>query len=261
MTPEQEDAAVAALRALARAGASHEALVAASREWISGYHPVGLKAQWVYGQCYGHPAPPGVAAEFYHQHLASWQGFLLSAALAEGPPDDVPEGSRGPRKLFLAWHFPEYPRWLRNARTWGLLLLVARISPWMAEVAGRDALCNFQDPELNFAIPRALKAGRPILAMFDYCYPDSHSVVAPFLGRPARTPAGLLKLAGRFGYEVQVVSARDDRPAVLDAFDPATLSPEESASRANAAIEAEIRQDPPCWLLWAMADYRWQVEP
>jgi len=93
--------------------------------------------------------------------------------------------------------------------------------------------------------------------MFDYCYPDSHAVSSQLLGRASRTPAGLLHLARRFGYEIQVVSARDGLPLILETFDPAELSVEEAARRINAAIESEILRDPARWLLWAIAEDRW----
>jgi Bacterial lipid A biosynthesis acyltransferase len=257
MTPEQEDAAVEELRRLVRSGTPEDELQARSLVLAQGYATVARKALWVYRQCSGHPALTGSPDLFYLRHLEAWRRFLLAAARGRGPDDAMPEGSRGPRKLFFGWHFPEYPLWLENMGRWGLLLLVARVSRWMEETAGRDALCNFRDPALNFAIPRALKAGRPIYAMFDYCYPDSHSVVSELLGRPSRTPTGLLRLARRFGYEIQVVSERDGLPAILDTFDPAQLSVEECALRINAAIESEILRDPARWLLWAIAEDRW----
>lgn len=254
MTPEQEDAAVEELRSLLRNGAPEGEILARSVVLAQGYALVARKAQWVFQQCFGEALHP---AAFYHRHIEAWREFLLAAARGRGPGAVVPEGSRPERALYFGWHFPEYPLWLENMSRWGLLLLVARVSEWMAEITGRDALCNFRDPALNFAIPRALKAGRPIFAMFDYCYEDSHSVVTGFLDRPSRTPGGLLHLARRFGYEVHVVSAREGLPVILDSFDPAPLAVEECARRINAAIEKEILEDPARWLLWAIAEERW----
>ncbi len=257
MTPEQEDAAVEELRHLIRSGSPEPEVQARSLVLAQGYATVGQKALWVYRQCSGHPGLTEPPELFYLRHLEAWRQFLLAAARGRGPGDAVPEASRGPRKLFFGWHFPEYPLWLENMARWGLLLLVARVSSWMEETTGREALCNFRDPALSLAIPRALKAGRPIFAMFDYCYPDSHAVASEFLGRTSRAPAGLLHLARRFGYEVQVVSARDGLPSILATFDPAELSIEGAARRVNAAIESEILRDPSRWLLWAIAEDRW----
>jgi len=254
MTEEQEDAAIQELRSLLRSGASEDEIQARSIMLAQGYDGVARKAQWVFRQCLGESPGP---VEVYYRHIEAWREFLLSAARGHGPGDVVPAGVGLERGLFLGWHFPEYPLWLENMSRWGLLLLVARVSAWMAETTGRDALCNFRDPALNLAIPRALKAGRPIFAMFDYCYPDSHSVVTRFLGRPTRTPGGLLHFARRFGYTAHVVSVRDGLPVILDRFHPAEFPVEECARRINAAIESEILRDPTRWLLWPIAEDRW----
>lgn len=253
MTEEQEDAAIQELRSLLRSGASGDEIQARSIVLAQGYEHVARQAQGVFRRCLGDSPGP---LEVYHRHIEAWREFLLAAAHGRGPGDLVPEGATE-RGLFLGWHFPEYPLWLENMSRWGLLLLVARVSAWMTETVGREALCNFRDPALNFAIPRALKAGSPIFAMFDYCYPDSHSVVTPFLGRPSRTPGGLLHLARRYGYTVHVVSARDGLPVILDRFEAAGLTVEESAGRINAVIGDEILRDPTRWLLWAIAEDRW----
>jgi hypothetical protein len=255
VTPEQENAAIAELRRLIRGGASDPEILARSLVLAEGYATVGEKAQWVYRQCSGLPEMPEIL--FYLRHLEAWRQFLLAAAREGGTGGSLPADGGGPRQLFFGWHFPEYPLFLEDAARWGLLALVPRLSPWIEERIGREALCNYRAPSLNTVLPRALKAGRPIFAMFDYCYPDSRSVVADFLGRPSRTPGGLLHLARRFGYEIRIVSARDGLPAVLDTFDPAGLSVEECAEQANAVLEAEILRDPPRWLLWAVAEERW----
>jgi hypothetical protein len=255
MTPEQEDAAVLELRGLLRSGASADEVQARSLILAQGYETVARKGEWVMRRCLGDARTPAAA---YQRHLEAWREFLLAAARGRGPGAVVPEGTHPERSLYFGWHFPEYPLWLENMSRWGLLLLVARVSAWMEEITGPEALCNFRDPALNFAIPRALKAGRPIYAMFDYCYPDSYSVVTGFLGRPARTPGGLLELARRFGYRVHVVSVKEGLPVFLDVFDPAPLPVEECARRINSAIETEILRDPARWLLWAIAEDRWE---
>ncbi len=219
-----------------------------------GYEGVARKALSVCRACLGERVSP---AEIYYRQIESWREYLLAAARGRGPGEVVPAGSRLERALYLGWHFPEYPLWLENLSRWGLLILVARLAAWMEETTGRDALCDFRDPALNLALPRALKAGRPVFAMFDYCYPDSHALETEFLGLPARTPAGLLLLARRFGYTVHVVSVREGLPAILDTFDPAALPVEECARRINATLEAEILRDPPRWLLWPMGEERW----
>ena len=99
-----------------------------------------------------------------------------------------------------------------------------------------------------------------MFAMMDHCYPDSNRIVTDFLGRPAGAPAGLLKLARRFGYEAQLLSQRDGQPLVLDAFAPADFDVVTCVKRINAVIEKEILRDPPRWLLWALAGDRWEVE-
>lgn len=257
MTEEQEDGAVRELRSLLRSGASEDEIQARSIVLAQGYDGVARKAQWVFRQCMGDSPGP---VEVYHRHIEAWREFLLAAARGRGPGDVIPAGADPARGLFFGWHFPEYPLWLENMSRWGLLLLVARVSAWMEETTGREALCNFRDPALNLAIPRALKAGRPIFAMFDYCYADSHSVTTRFLGRPTRTPGGLLHLARRFGYQAHVVTVRDGLPVILDSFNPAGLTVEEGAQRINAAIESEILRDPTRWLLWPIAEDRWMSE-
>ena len=260
MTPVQEDACIEELSVMLKEGQPLERVREHCRNLAKGFFPVVRRARWVYTQYLRQSQPhcgipPSV---FSRRHWQAWQDFLLSAAQAGNKPIDVPECARGQRKLFFCWHFPEYPHGLRMAKNEDVLIFVTRRPEWMQTIVGPGALCNFRQVGLNLAITQAFQTGRKMFAMMDFCYPDTAQIAAEFLGRPARTPIGLLKMAQRYDYEVQLVSVHDGQPSVPDAFAPADFDLAACVKRINVVIEKEILRDPPRWLSWAIAANRWE---
>jgi len=167
---------------------------------------------------------------------------------------DVPDLTR---RVLVTWHFPEYPLLLPLVARQDALVLIAQRAAWLEAVPLGAELCLFREPGGAMAVARAFRAHRPIVAMLDYCYDETASVIADFCGYPARTPAGVFRLAHRFGYELTVVQLdANGEPAVVDSFFP-DADAVDAASRVNATLERSIFAAPARWLLWASIDRRW----
>jgi hypothetical protein len=246
------------IAAVAEAGEDAERVAALCREAVPAFAPLARKAAWALARAregmpeLGDP-PSGFASDF----VRSWLRFFVHAAEASrGRRLALPIGIRR-RHLYVAWHFPEYPLLMPNLVGTGAAVLVAQRARWMEVATPGVARIDF------LSSPHAVKPrfarGDPIVAMLDYCYDATSAVVAPFLGHPARTPAGLLAYTARFGYDLTVVSVRPDRSAAATQLDIGDAGPRELAERVNRAIAQEIRLAPARWLLWPSVDRRWAV--
>ena len=109
-------------------------------------------------------------------------------------------------------------------------------------------------------LPRAFRKSRPVFAMMDYFYEGGVHVTTDFFGVATKTPAGVLKLAERFGYEVRFLSRRGDTIEVIDSFPVADVGYEEATARINRILEGEIRREPARWLLWPNLPHRWGID-
>jgi hypothetical protein len=262
MSPEEQEAYIAQLRMLAECGASRGELDTKAREMAESCRVIAEQAERVYRRYLELTGCATAGADgFAEQQLGHWAEFLASTARPLASGLDLPDHRSGVRALYLSWQFPSYPRFLGLVGQHGWLVLVAENRDWIESVVGPESTCNFRERRLSSRLPRALARGCTAYAMMDYCYPESSHVVVPFLGLPARTPTGLIKLASRYGYTLHVVSADNAGiTVVLDSIAPEQLDPEPAATRINQALGREILRDPPRWLNWAMADQRWTVD-
>jgi hypothetical protein len=199
-------------------------------------------------------SPPGV---FEVEHVAAWEEHgWYARQVAEGAhlKADVPDLTR---RVLVTWHFPEYPLLLPLVGRQEALVLIAQQAAWLDAASRGAELCLFRQPGGAMTVARAFRGHRPIVAMLDYCYDETASVVASFCGYPTRTPAGVFQLAQRFGYELLVVELDGEGvPAVADSFVP-NADVAAAAARVNAVLERSIFAAPPRWLLWASVDRRW----
>lgn len=216
------------------------------------------KAAWAYRRAAERlgvaTSPPGV---FELRHLDAWDEHRVYAErVARGARlvADVPDLTR---QVLVTWHFPEYPLLLPLVARQQALVLIAQPAASMTEASYGAELCLFRQPGGAMAVARAFRAHRPIVAMLDYCYDETASVIADFCGYPARTPAGVFRLAHRFGYELAVVELNaEGEPTVIDSFAPDD-DVTAAATRVNGVLERSIFAAPPRWLLWASVDRRW----
>lgn len=237
-----------------------DAMAAILAPTVVRFVPLARKGAWAAEQVAGNGviAPP--AASFRAAWLGSWARFYVNAARAargDGVqlPTDVTE-----RTLILTWHDPGYPLLLRDCGCTGALALLAQECSWMARALGPANLYVFREGGPPRELVRAMVSGRAVVAMFDYCYDETASVVAPFLGRPCRTPIGLMRLASRFGYSIQVVSWNKHRPEVALSLPVADIAPADLAAAINACLTQAIAANPEAWLLWPSLDRRWVAD-
>ena len=216
------------------------------------------KAGWAYRRA---AARLGLAASregvFELRHLDAWQEHAWYAGEVARGLRLAAEAPDLRRHVLVTWHFPEYPLLLPFVAPQRPLVLIAEPSGWLTSGAGDAELCLFREPGGAMRVARAFRAGRPIVAMLDYCYDETASVVASFCGYPARTPAGVFQLAHRFGYALTIADiGASGEPRAVDEFAP-DADPATAAARVNAALEELIFDAPPRWLLWASVDRRW----
>jgi lauroyl/myristoyl acyltransferase len=229
-------------------------LTVAEREEVA----LARKAAWAYGRAAARLGLRSTSAGVFElEHLRAWEDHRRSAdATVRGArlAGDVPDLAR---QVVVTWHFPEYPLLLPLLGRQRALVLIAERAAWLEESAHEAELCLFREPGGALAVARAFRDGRPVVAMLDYCYDDTSAVLAPFCGYPARTPAGVFRLAHRFGYALTVVEIDESgRPRAADSFAPGPDAAA-AAARTNAVLEQLIFSAPPRWLLWASIDRRW----
>jgi hypothetical protein len=219
---------------------------------------IARKAGWAYRRSAERlgiqSAPRGV---FELQHLAAWDEHRWYAEqVARGAHLEFDAPCLADR-LLITWHFPEYPLLLPIVAEQGALVLIANDEAWLRAGSRGAELCLFRNPGAVMAVARAFRLHRPVVAMLDYCYDETASVIANFCGYPARTPSGVFQLARRFGYAADVIElSADGTPVVIDSFTPGA-DVAAAAARVNVALERSIMSAPPRWLLWASVDRRW----
>lgn len=259
MDTQYEEACIEGLRSLSSSGVGDDELRAAARAMIRRFRPVIRQALSVYRAVLPAAAStPRGAGGFLRAHSRAWSDYLIACASAPQSKVRIPDACRGSRHLFLGWHFPEFPSWLGCARATETVVLLGREVRWIEELVGADQVCCFRSGAGVRMLGRAFHDGRPVFAMLDHCYPDTRGATATaFLGRSARTPTGVIELARRFDYDLQVVAPRSGGIAIVDGFHSADADVTESAQRVSHAIEREIASDPPRWLLWSLLHERW----
>ena len=103
-------------------------------------------------------------------------------------------------------------------------------------------------------IREALQRGTSVLGMIDVPLPDSpNRVAAPFMGRQAWFPDGLLNIAASenvplVAYVAQLDPETGDRRLALTRL---PIEGEDPMGSLAAMLERAIRRDPPAWHLWA----------
>ena len=103
-------------------------------------------------------------------------------------------------------------------------------------------------------IREALQCGTSVLGMVDVPLTDSpNRIAAPFMGRQAWFPDGLLKIAGSenvplIGYVANLDPVTGNRRLTLTQLPVEGEDPMRSLA---AMLERAIRRDPPAWHLWA----------
>jgi lauroyl/myristoyl acyltransferase len=194
---------------------------------------------------------------FMLEHLNAWaehRRYAEQAVRGDRLAFELPDIAG---HVVVTWHFPEYPLLLPLVGCQGALVLIAERAAWLDATQHGAELCLFREPGGALTVARAFRDGRPIVAMLDYCYDDTSSVLAPFCGYPAKTPAGVFRLAHRFGYEMTIVAMDESGyPSAAGSFTPGPDA-EKAAERTNATLERLILAAPPRWLLWPSVDRRW----
>lgn len=237
------------------------ALGAALQGVVRRYGPLAKKAAWSARQTGLVNGLDGPALEFETEWLLGNCRYYVCAARSYAGDCvvcDLPDSSPA---VYLTWHHPSYPLLLPQAAQHDGIMLLAQQSAWMARVLGDECCVYFRSRTGTTAIKNAFASGRSVFAMFDYCYDETRSFSATFLGRPCRTPAGLLVYAQRFGYPIRVISWRSRHdPVVVAEVDSAVPDPGQLAAEVNAALSAEIVRSPADWLMWPSLDRRWVLE-
>ncbi|HEY0505852.1 MAG TPA: hypothetical protein VGD42_20405 [Lysobacter sp.] len=112
------------------------------------------------------------------------------------------------------------------------------------------------------AIARQLKGGGVVATMLDTCLPHSQTLVAPFLGRPAVSPAGIYQLVCRFNVHVLPMFClrRSDHVEVElgRPIEGGGRAGHEVAADVNACIGAKILEEPGQWMMWPALLDRWR---
>jgi len=179
------------------------------------------------------------------RNLARWQ--------SSGQNIDLPASER---ILVVGWHFPELPLILAWAKRARLLALVSQDAPWLEDLRQAGCTANFRMEADVQRLVAEMGHGRNIAAMLDHVYPDTEQVRANFLGRPARTPCGILKLGISLGYTLALVAPRGEKIQVVATAKAEGMDVAGLAGLVNGWIEKEIVARPERWLMWSALPYR-----
>jgi len=118
------------------------------------------------------------------------------------------------------------------------------------------------DSRSAIAIARQFKGGGAVATMLDTCLPQSQTLIAPFLGRPAVSPSGIYQLVSRFSALVVpmfCLRRGDGLEVVLDEpIDSVGSDDWEIARKVNDRIGARIMAEPEQWMMWPALLDRWQ---
>lgn len=161
----------------------------------------------------------------------------------------------GSRVLYLCWHFRDYPCIRAAVLARNALILVAKDADFMKDLADAGLTFNFRTSKSMFNLLRAMRNGRPIVAMFDYCYEGTRQDVIEFLSYPVKTPTGILRLAHMFGYEARVIGPVGGGVGTVGVFRE-IKDERKSALAINSCIGNNILQNPVEWLMWPALDQR-----
>lgn len=250
-----DDAEVLArVRSLNDAGEQRNLLASIWNEQM----PMLRKARWAYAHYCDITGRSACAPEFVQEHARCWQDCILSIA-NRAEPVSFPSVDAG-HTLFLGWHFPEWPRLASFVRKLQFVVLVADEGAIIRDLLPAENVLNFR-AKGAFRLLREMRSGRPVYAMMDYVYPETHAITAPFLGYPVRTPGGLFALAARHRYRIAFLRPSGDTVQIADVLDPARHSVESCAEWTNALLEQAILCSPARWLLWCSLPNRWIGAP
>jgi len=214
------------------------------------------KAQWAYHHYLKKIHLTDSELNFTDEFLNNWYQFYLNT-IHETEQSVLPTESLH-RTILIGWHFPEYPQLAEMVDKLDILVLIASEHSWLLEKLKEENVLLFRKEGPSSKLLRAFAAHRPIYAMLDYCYSTSPSLDVDFLGYPAKTPFGLIKLAIRFGYQFKFVNI-DNKKLLIKNFEGSDfLEVQEVLQFFNKEIETAIMKSPSRWLLWPSVDNRWQ---
>jgi len=162
--------------------------------------------------------------------------------------------------LVIGWYFPEIARLLPAALERKVLVLVSNDAPWLEPLRQAGLTLNFRAPGSIRSLVAHMQTGRNVFAMLDALYPDTDSVVAPFLGRPAKTASGALALAIRNDYTVAVMAPGAQGVRVAASLPAGGRTVVDLATWVNRVMGEEIARIPHRWLMWPVLSYRYRIE-
>lgn len=117
------------------------------------------------------------------------------------------------------------------------------------------------DRHSGITVARQLAAGGVVATMLDTYLPTTDRLVAPFLGRPAASPAGIYRLASRYGattIPVFCLRRKGFTEIELGPLIPgAGLEPAEIAATVNLRVGEKILEEPGQWMMWHKLEERW----
>jgi hypothetical protein len=218
--------------------------------------PIARKALWAYSHYLLRTGQDAhVEPTFIEGYLHAWRDSILY--LANGADhlkfDVVGDLSH---TVIAGWHFPEHTALISKVAEANALVLVAEEQAWMRPLRERNCLYCFREG-FSLALPRALSAGRPVFAMFDFCYPETRHIITDFLSYPTRMPAGLLQLARRYNYALRLASIRGRKIQFVANISSQDRDETQIAAELNRKLEREILRRPERWLMWPSVDQRW----
>lgn len=204
--------------------------------------------------------------EFRIKWISSWISYFVNAArVSEGTPCGVAAiwgdtTQLASANVYICWHHPSWPFAASALSQMGAQLMVAEETEWLTSAIPEDKILKFRTPTGIRKTVELFQRGGPVAAMLDYCYADTSAVAhVPFLGKPSRTPIGLLRLANRYGYAISIVEMNDlaRTPEIVAHVGPNRMPERELAIVVNEALSRAILADPEEWLLWPSLDRRW----
>ncbi|HZG18620.1 MAG TPA: hypothetical protein VE092_01285 [Herbaspirillum sp.] len=182
-----------------------------------------------------------------------YENAILAAEAAEITPHTVLDG--GDRCLYICWHFRDYPAIRKELFKIKPLILIAQDADWLVELTNAGFTFNFRTAKNFLRLIRSMKSGRPLVAMFDYCYEETRHISIDFLSYNARTPVGILHLAKRYGYRIQILGTQSGEIGTLKRIS-CIEDVEVIAKEINKFLTAEIMAAPTHWIMWPALDQR-----
>ena len=186
--------------------------------------------------------------------------FLINAACLhnENIMVDLKDVLHDEKVIYINWHYPEYPLIYNWVISNNVICLLARHAAWMNKLIESDCAILFREQGSRRKLLKCLQDGRPVIAMLDFCYPETRSNLSKFLTYPVNTPSGLLGLAKKFGYTLKFISIRSNTIKIIKTITINNLSIDSIVKIVDKVIEHEIMMNPERWLLWSSVDSRWK---